>query len=104
MIGQKNLRCHPWKTVCLELLVVDGVVRVQDHGLVVLGVVGVVGRIREQNLGQEWEVLGPVDIAVVQTHEEDGASNVSDETVDKGLQRHPQGRLSSGNVVPVEAD
>ena len=97
-------RSHIWKSICLKFLVVDCVVGVQDHGLVVLGVVGVVGRIREEDLRQEGEVLGSEGIPVVQAHEEDGASDVADETVHKCLQRHPQGRLSSGDIVPVKAD
>lgn len=93
---------EPRDALLLQQTIVDGEVGVEDGGLVVDVVRCAVRGAIEKELREERKVVGPPDVAVVDGHEEDDASEVSDAAVDQGVQRHPKGRAQGGNVLPIE--
>ncbi|KKA16605.1 hypothetical protein T310_9785, partial [Rasamsonia emersonii CBS 393.64] len=93
---------QPRHTVLLQGLLIDGKIRAQDHRLVVGVIVRGVRVVGEQQLGEEGEILRIPDIPVVDSHEEDDASQVADERIGQRIQRVPQRRSERGNVIPIE--
>ena len=75
---------------------------VENACLVVDNIIRAVRSTIEKLLGQEWEVLCIEDIAIVEAHEENDASQVSNEIVSQCVQWDPQRRTKWRNIVPVE--
>ena len=96
--------CEPGDAFLRELGVVDFELVVEDEGLVVDNVAGAVGGGVEEFLGEEGEVVGPPDVAVVDAHEQNVAPNDTDHLVDQRLQRIPKRTPQTSNIIPIKAN
>ena len=64
---------------------VDLVVGVHDGGRVVQDEASRVGRGVVEILGQEWKVLGPPNVPIVQADEQEDAAEPADQVVHQGI-------------------
>ena len=100
-----NVRAgKPWNTLLLQQVLVDTEVGIEDGGLIVDIVGGAVRRAVKEKLGEERKVLGSPGVVVVETHEQNNATKISDAAVNQSIQGHPERRAQRGNILPVERD